>query len=301
VTGAQLLAALLREEGDAGHALRAMADSTLGGAKATWAVKKAATAGVSSSSGSGSGGGGKDGGAVPKLPEAVVSRLLGKAAARPTIRPLSGDAAAGAGGGACVLCGDAFHAITKRPQHCQLCGHQVCGACSSKRLPLAVPGSSGEAARVCDGCFTWGNHQIAAALAAEAERGNKEKDKEGAFSGPEAVARARQRREEALAAQAQQEAAEQKELFGAAAALGEKAMSWLRGGGDGQGDERRQRQQAAARVTGQMEEVRRGLEQRGERIENLADRTEELVNSSAQFAAMARQLNEQNKGWGGLW
>jgi hypothetical protein len=295
-TGAQLLAALIKGE-DGGRELQAALDSTLSAAKSTWGVKKAGGSG-------GSGEASSSGKAAAKLPEAIVSRLLSKAAARPTIRPMAVAAAAAisastsGGAGCCLLCGDAFNALTKRPQHCRLCGHQVCAACSGKKLPLgsaAGGGTNGEAARVCDGCFNWGSNQIAAALAASAAR---DQSKEGGFLGPEAVARARQRREEA---RAQQEAAEQKELLGGAASLGGRAMSWLMGeGGDEESRVRRQRQAAAARVTGQMEEVRVGLQQRGERIENLADRTNELVDSSAQFAAMARQLNE-SKGWGGLW
>ncbi len=302
-TGAQMIAALLKSD-EGGRELKAALDSAISTAKSAWGVKTADGSEGSSHGSSGSSTSGSKATAAARVPEPIISRLLSKAAARPTIRPMATAPSSSSGGaGCCLLCGDAFNGLTKRPQHCRLCGHQVCAACSGKKLPLgnAGGGGNGEAARVCDGCFNWGSYHIGIALAAAAAKNASTESKDGCgFSGPEAVARARQRREETRAAQ---EAAEHKELFGAAASLGERAMSWLmgEGGGEEESRARRPRGAAAAQVTGQMEELRVGLQQRGERIENLADRTNELADSSAQFAAMARSLNEQSKGWGGLW
>ena len=44
-----------------------------------------------------------------------------------------------------------------------------------------------------------------------------------------------------------------------------------------------------------MNETMEKLQERGEKLNRLADRTEDMVNQASEFARLAKQLNEQQK------
>ena len=252
--------------------------SLVAAAKTTWAVKKPPS--------------------LKELAPEVLSRVAEKARARPRLILGSesldeGSMSKGGGGGsggACGLCAEPFTALTRRQHHCRLCGHTVCNNCSGKRLPLAnyLPGGGGGSgvglthdpsmARVCDGCFNWGLHQLLTLR------------QKAPVAGAAAVA----------SAQANKEEADQRELFGGSG--GEKKggglMAWLKKDSSGEKDKVASTRAAVAAMSGQMDALRVGLQGRGERLGNLADKTAELADSSAQFAELAKQLNQQYSGRG---
>lgn len=51
----------------------------------------------------------------------------------------------------CQVCAATFN-FTRRRHHCRRCGKVICGACSSKKLPINY--DEGKLGRVCDECFT---------------------------------------------------------------------------------------------------------------------------------------------------
>lgn len=75
-------------------------------------------------------------------------------------------------------------------------------------------------------------------------------------------------------------------------------MNWLRKEANPAGQASRRATQG---VMAAMGELRHGLQDRGERLESLVDKTTELADSSSQFAEMAKQLNERYGGGGGWW
>jgi len=195
---------------------------------------------------------------------------------------------------ACLLCEESFNTLARRQHRCRLCALPVCGDCSSKRLPLgAYLGGGGREGgkgggvetmvRVCDGCFNWGVYEM---LKLRVSVGGE---------------RVHDRKEAKFVEAGARERAEERELFGQSR---EKSggrgglMNWLRKEANPAGQASRRATQG---VMAAMGELRHGLQDRGERLESLADKTTELADSSAQFAEMAKQLNERYGGGGGWW
>lgn len=153
----------------------------------------------------------------------------------------------------CMLCVDKF-TYSNRRHHCRTCGILCCDPCSMKRLTLpkvtgghspAPSSSSGkkEQARVCDSCFN--------RLVFECQSWNQ------------AVARAKkeqQRREQEF--QAQQEAASK----------GLKTPT----GKEGSFKNGKSINASTSATSGVMNETMRALEERGQRLQNTAEQSEQL-------------------------
>lgn len=52
---------------------------------------------------------------------------------------------------ACMICADTYTKIRRR-HHCRMCGHVVCGPCSTKKIPIAYMGN--KPGRVCEACYS---------------------------------------------------------------------------------------------------------------------------------------------------
>jgi len=203
----------------------------------------------------------------------------------------------------CTLCSDQF-SFTKRQHHCRHCGRLICGNCSSKKLLLPTTDtlklSSTDSVRVCDGCFNKIKTDMVAKAAMQQQH-------------PPAAPSSTRRRSSAADEQAKfdkdkwellgrsTEDAASGGPAGTARALADRAMGWLTGDTEQKQTSAGANVQKSRLLASEMDQLKDGLNRRGEKLSNLADKTSELADSSAQFAALAKALNEQQSNKFSLW
>jgi len=156
--------------------------------------------------------------------------------------------------------------------------------------------------RVCDGCFNWGLHQLLAMQAGAIVGATV-----GAGSGSHGIQQQQQEIQNA-----KREDADQQELYSSSNSnscnnkkdgkLNRKGglLGFFRKDGSYSSSAPVAARRATESIGNAMGELKAGLQDRGERLESLADKTTELAECSAQFADMAKQLNEQygsGRGW----
>jgi ankyrin repeat protein len=190
---------------------------------------------------------------------------------------------------ACLLCLDKF-SMSNRRHHCRSCGVLCCDACSSKRLRLRPSGTSPsnaskkfEPERACDSCFNrlvFEYHQWCLTLA-------------------------RLRRE--------QQRYEQRMVEGRAM---QRTGSVETAGGIGSSNSSVRRNTSSQQLfnnngdlspvsmTAQpmqaMSDAMRNLEERGERLQQVAERSEEMRVAASEFRSMTRQLLNQQQSRAGM-
>lgn len=179
---------------------------------------------------------------------------------------------------ACMLCEDAFSA-THRRHHCRMCGILACGACTSKRLLVAPAegvtddqrgsgrffsnissgGGGPKEERICDCCFNITASHLEELQSETADRG-----------------RLMARVDKQIADSDIREVEDRAELFRGASF---SADDGARGGC----------------AHGAMGEAMDRLNDRGEKLKGLNDKSGQLQNAAADFKDMARALKEQQK------
>lgn len=173
----------------------------------------------------------------------------------------------------CLYCGLKF-GLLKHRHHCRSCHTAVCGDCGSKNFPMRPQGSgrssATSASRVCDGCFTRLCSDASAARATAAER-------------------AAQAAKVQAGAEAQIAAARGELLSGggSAAAAGSSP--------DGAA------QTSAAATLAALGEAKQKLNERGEKLATLEEKTSMLMQNADAFAEMAAKLAEQERRKAGRW
>lgn len=206
----------------------------------------------------------------------------------------------------CMACAATFSTVKTRRHHCRACGALVCDSCSLKRLLLAAVGGGSIASgpeggggggartigsgstvggsgkppaadRVCDACF---NRYASAALS-----------KQRALTA--ASSSCRSANVAAVPASGSDSAAAARELL-----LGRRV-----GGGDDAGAEEGASSLAAgaAGALSAADEARRGFLERGERLEQLNDKTEQLANDADEFRSLAAQLRKKEESRARRW
>mmetsp|Transcript_20388 Transcript_20388/g.37853 ORF Transcript_20388/g.37853 Transcript_20388/m.37853 type:complete len:750 (+) Transcript_20388:167-2416(+) len=196
----------------------------------------------------------------------------------------------------CMLCVDKF-SYSNRRHHCRACGILCCAPCSSKRMVLKPKNTSASPSkppppgdRVCDGCYNrlvyltiQRNAAIAKAkkdLAIQQKKEQEELDKKG-DSGHN-----------------------KSKLFGAFGSSGnlesEKdefvlVNSSSNGSLDNEGVKKSGSGSNIAGLQNTLGEVGADLEERGEKLNTLAQKSEALDNAAAQYNNMAKQLLVQQQ------
>ena len=183
--------------------------------------------------------------------------------------------AGGSDSRSCAVCWSEFGTLMNRKHKCRVMRKYVCDDCSSKRL-IQVTSEY----RLTDGQF---NLARVDALKEQNERvsAGKEKERSKAESSEKARAAARLDRLEA------EEKSNRDSLFGGVL---EAATSFV------MGDEEETKSQQVNGLTASLDQTRNALNQRGEKLDALNDKSAKLVETSADFAKMAKELRKQSEG-----
>lgn len=168
----------------------------------------------------------------------------------------------------CAVCWKQFGTLTNRKHKCRSSWRYVCDECSTKRL---VRG--GKDYRVSDGQY----------LLAAADLVKKGSQSERKKSIP--VKNAAMEKLERLQAE---EDVNRKNLFGGAL---EHAASFV----FGEQDEAARTNQSLGGLATTMGETRNALLERGDKLSSMNDKTAEMVDASAKFAKMAKELRKKSE------
>lgn len=193
------------------------------------------------------------------------------------------DSAAPGGSDAksCAICWKAFGTLSNRKHRCRISRRHVCDECSSKRVRSGVEGH-----RVSDGQFLLAKADFTAA-----------KSRKQHEAGLEFQRRVAQQQTARTAAEVRldrleaQEAANRDSLFGNLVGNMSKAVF----GEEGQ-DVQTTQSDSIQGLSNRLNETRDALNQRGEKLSTLADKSDKLVNASKDFASMAKELNRKSQG-----
>eukprot|EP01138_Halocafeteria_seosinensis_P014955 gb/GECG01015266.1/.p1 GENE.gb/GECG01015266.1/~~gb/GECG01015266.1/.p1 ORF type:complete len:893 (+),score=137.91 gb/GECG01015266.1/:1-2679(+) len=177
---------------------------------------------------------------------------------------------------ACYICSSSFKALTRRKHHCRSCFALICDLCSQKRFPIKCPSETGEYAfepsRVCDACFN--------RLRTDADDTRKA-----------AVIRKEQKSQVLENAETEAGASEPVGQGASAGAMSTSASAVSR---DTQSPTER-RQYQNSEVQQQVEKSRQKMMERGEKINELQDKTADMAKKAESFNDMAAQLAESQK------
>jgi hypothetical protein len=183
------------------------------------------------------------------------------------------DAAGGSDSSSCSVCWVAFGALMNRKHKCRISRRYVCDDCSAKRL---VQGTAEY--RISDGQFLLARvdavkEQNAEAVKEQAKSSQKEKAN---------LAAIRQQRLE------KEEQSDRDSLFGG---MIEKATNYVMGE-----EADKQPSKKVEGLTASLGQTRDALNQRGEKLASLNDKSAQLVDASADFAKMAKELRKKSEG-----
>ena len=178
----------------------------------------------------------------------------------------------------CAVCWSAFGSLMNRKHKCRVTRKYVCDACSTKRL---VQGTVEY--RLSDGQF---NLARVDASREKSERAASKKEKERSIALATEKARAAARLDRLDA----EEQSNRESLFGG---MLEAATNYVMG--EDQNATQATSQQVSG-LTASLDETRDALNQRGERLGTLNDKSAKLVDASADFANMAKELRKQSEG-----
>lgn len=180
----------------------------------------------------------------------------------------------------CAICWKEFGSIMNRRHKCRVTLRYVCDECSSKRVIV----DSNEQ-RISDGQFTL----LCADLTGEAEKKEINRQQQEAQ-----IQHINRTREEARKKRLDEEA-QRESLFGG---VMEKAASFLAGE-----DESEMKPAAAATATSEqigglsdtLSNTKNALLDRGDKLNSLSDKSAQMVDASANFAKMAKELQKQSE------
>jgi len=176
----------------------------------------------------------------------------------------------------CAICWTQFGSLMNRKHKCRMSERYVCDDCSTKRVFV-----EGKEIRFSDGQFLRARAELAK-FERESIQAKRAQDAAQIEKMKEAHEKARQSR---VSEEAQRET-----LFGG---MMEKAARMVAG-------EEETEQTPQAQVEGlsdSLGQTRNALLDRGEKLEGLSDKTAQMVDASAEFARMAKELNKKSE-WG---
>jgi ankyrin repeat protein len=201
----------------------------------------------------------------------------------------------------CLLCGSNF-SLTRRRHHCRRCKTLLCAPCSTKQAVLQFPNAGDDTkkqdtgGRVCDGCFNLANYTVAnwsALQAASAERGGGSSSSPSGSTQSQAAGggrltqeneqKRRDREREALLARAGG-----KDLPASAKPSGGRSSPTAGGAAAGA-------QNGLGAIGAQMAESHQRVAERGEKIKDLAQKTERMNLAANGFAQQAAALRRQQE------
>jgi hypothetical protein len=175
----------------------------------------------------------------------------------------------------CAICWKAFGLLVRK-HRCRVSQRFVCDECSSQRIV-----GNGEEHRVSDGQF----------LLAKAEEVIKAKKKLGGDS-KHSISTSQQPLQNATAARLDrlesEENANRESLFGGIMATVAKAFT------EEDGTSQLSQADTISGLSAQLSQTRDALNERGDKLSGLADKSDKLVSASQDFAAMARELNRKS-------
>jgi len=184
----------------------------------------------------------------------------------------------------CLLCSEDF-TLTKRRHHCRHCGLLVCALCSSKKYH--TPAKVDESLRACDSCYN-----IMSCKASEEARKRRkqraierEKDKEKNEQDDALYKRLADHKEKMKQKEEQRKAKE----------LEEKQKKL-----DAENPQNKQQKanQQTAQTTAALNKNKQMLLERGEKLNEMQDKSAKLADDSENFASLAAQLRKkQEKSW----
>lgn len=176
----------------------------------------------------------------------------------------------------CAICWSAFGTLINRKHRCRVTNRFLCDDCSAKRLVQVT-----SEYRLSDGQFLLARLD---AVKEQDERSSaiREKERSKSLQSEQARLAARLGRLEA------EEQTNRDSLFGG---MLEAATSFVLGE-----DSPAPTSQTIGGLTTTLDQTRDALNQRGERLASLNDKSAKLVDSSADFAKMATELRKQSEG-----
>lgn len=177
----------------------------------------------------------------------------------------------------CAICWKEFGTLVNRKHKCRATRRFVCEACSSKRV-LA----DGKQFRVSDGQFLLARVD---AVKDENDRAQEIADRERArmLAAEKARSQARKDRLEL------EEETNRESLFGGM--LGQASNLVF-----GEEDKAKQQAEKAEGLASSLSETRDALNQRGEQLASIGEKSEKMVDASADFARMAKELRKKSEG-----
>ena len=188
----------------------------------------------------------------------------------------------------CTICWKSFGSVTNRRQMCRVTKLYVCDGCSNKRMY----DSNAVEHRICDGIFILA--QVEGSKADEIEQKLFDEERQQRQEAQKRERGARMARPPDPTAQGD---TEKQELFRGAIEAGNDVMKNMRGFfmEDAEDDDKLES------IAGKMSATRDALNERGEKLAGLAEKSAALQDASRDFAAMAKELNRQTKSRGLFW
>lgn len=188
----------------------------------------------------------------------------------------------------CFICWKQFGTIMNRRHRCRITKRHVCDECSSRRIV-----ENGEEHRISDGQFLLARQDESKqeSLRLEAER-EQERIRLSGSQQHAGSAAARLSRLEA------EERAQRESLFGGV--MENMAKAVFGGESDGK-DGASSTGNEVQGLSASLGQTRDALNDRGEKLNSLAEKSDRLVNASKDFAAMAKELNKSSKNQGLFW
>ena len=180
----------------------------------------------------------------------------------------------------CAICWKAFGMLVRK-HRCRVSRRFVCDECSTKRIL-----GNGEEHRISDGQF----------LLSKIEAANKMKTTTPAVQGQQPTAQ--QKPYIGTAARLDRLEAQENEnrdsLFGGIVASVTNAL----GGTEDQDATQMSQADSISGLSSQLNQTRDALNERGDKLSSLADKSDKLVNAASDFEAMAKELNRKtNQGF----
>lgn len=178
----------------------------------------------------------------------------------------------------CAICWSEFGSLMNRKHKCRISQRYVCDDCSSKRVSF-----EGNDIRLSDGQFLLVRADIARAEREGAQR-IRDQEKAQVEKIQQAHDQARQKRLD--------EEAQRDSLFGG---VMEKAAR-LVAGEDSVASKPAAASEQVAGLSESLGQTRNALLDRGQKLDSLGEKTSQMVDASADFAKMAKELRKQSEG-----
>ena len=180
----------------------------------------------------------------------------------------------------CAICWKSFGALVNRRHRCRITRRHVCDECSSKRLV-----QDGEEHRISDGQFLLARADL---KIEESRKLEERKAEQKAVQRESHIDSARLERLEA------EEQAYRSSLFGGVLEKVTKSVF-------GDVEQAEAPVDAIGGLSAKLGETRDALNERGEKLSTLAEKSDKLVNASKDFASLAKELNKKSQNQGLFW